>query len=153
MSSPCRPCRLKTMTDVDAAWLAGLVEGEGTLLVQDTHRGYNAVRIGIGMTDCDVLARCVALTGLGRVRPINVRHINLGTKPQWYWYVGAKADVRALALRLMPWFGERRTAQAQAILDETSGIVTSEEGVCLQGHQIVGLHCTVCNNEKRRITA
>lgn len=92
------------MTEAQTAWVAGIVEGEGSI----SWVGKQGVRVKVAMTDEDVVRRLLTYTGVGTVGgPYD------GTnKPRWSWYVGAKEDVWWLLMALLPWFGERRTARA-----------------------------------------
>jgi len=51
------------MTAPEAAWLAGILEGEGSFL------SGKSIAIQVTMTDLDVLERLQPITGLGRVLP------------------------------------------------------------------------------------
>jgi hypothetical protein len=65
----CGDCRygpdpqLHTMTDVEKAWLAGIIEGEGTF----GRVGRPGGQIRVVMTDQDVIHRLHAITGLGLI--------------------------------------------------------------------------------------
>lgn len=165
MASACKPPTIRDMQEADIAWLGGLLEGEGSFLTwkekrEGTRTRPNVVRIQMGSTDRDVLERAAAVTGLGRVRAVAPQHNKLGGKPFWVWSVQAKADVRKLTQRLLPWLGERRTVQARAILDATANLNIRPRGVCLNGHRIAGDNrvrtgpgtyaCRTCANERRR---
>lgn len=153
------------MSDTEAAWLAGLLEGEGSFLVWDRKTDgrtvrLDVVRVQMCSTDLDVLERVVEVTGLSRPRPIKAHPDKLGTKPIWQWSIQRKAEVRALTERLLPWLGTRRTEQAQAVLAATEGLVIREDGTCRNGHPITidnrvrtapGKYtCRICLNARRR---
>jgi hypothetical protein len=63
----CSPCRygpdplLRPLTDIDQAWLAGIVEGEGTFSRPNSRWGL----VRVVMTDKDVIDRLATMTGIG----------------------------------------------------------------------------------------
>lgn len=71
------------MKDVEAAWLAGLFEGEGCISLAGTR-----VQLSIAMTDRDVVERFVSMVGYGKVtcRPgkLNGEY----KKEMFYWQIG-----------------------------------------------------------------
>lgn len=164
-----RPPQIRDLTGEETAWLAGILEGEGSFLYFEyDHRGprcgTNLVRIQMSSTDRDILERVARLVGVGRVRSLPDRP-RFGRKPQWGWSIQAKADVRELTLRLLPWLGERRTEQANRILAATASLVISPLGTCRNGHVIdennrrrTGSRngrdqytCRKCFNERRNV--
>ena len=93
------------MTDVQAAWLAGIIDGEGCL---DAPRG-NA-RVRIKMTDHDVVLRAALLMDAK-----TYLEIQEGRKPALVAQVtGAKAQ--AVLEATLPYLGSRRSAKATEIL-------------------------------------
>lgn len=93
------------MNDVQAAWLAGIIDGEGCL---DAPRGNPRVRIK--MTDHDVVLRAALL--------MNARtylEIVEGRKPALVAQVtGVKAE--AVLEATLPYLGARRSAKATQLL-------------------------------------
>lgn len=127
------------MSAAETAWVAGLLEGEGSFLSWPSGRGgRRTVRISMGTTDLDVLERLRDTVGAGYVKAIKPQHNKLGTKPFWHWHLSARADVRELVLRVHPWLGARRREAAERILALTENLVVQPEGVCMKGHPIIG---------------
>lgn len=89
------------------AWLAGLIEGEGCILVGKRENGAKSFRIAVNMTDKDVLCRVAEISGIGSVRgpfqPVNAKH-----KPFYRWNINRGEYVMALLSALYPFMGERR---------------------------------------------
>lgn len=161
------------MTDTETAWLAGLLEGEGSFLSwkqKDARSGNrtDVVRIQMSTSDKDVLVRAAEIVGVGRVKPLPYHPDRLGKKPMWIWTVQAKADVRELALRLLPWLGSRRSQQVARIVELTDNIAIRPDGQCRNGHLIdennrrrTGIRadgstqytCLRCDRERRRSRA
>lgn len=93
------------MTDVQAAWLAGLIDGEGCL---DSPRGNPRVRIK--MTDHDVVLRAALLMDAR-----TYLELQEGRKPALVAQItGEKAMVVLEAI--LPYLGSRRSAKATDIL-------------------------------------
>ncbi len=97
----------------EAAWLAGILEGEGSFLV----KGHRAAAIQVViMTDRDIIDRLVVVTGVGRIHgyaPVKAHY-----KPAWDWHVRRRAHIIFIIDAVMPWLGKRRTIAAQRVLDE-----------------------------------
>lgn len=88
------------ISGLDAAWLAGILEGEGCF---DTHG--NSPRVRVKMTDKDVVERAAQMMG-GRVNE-NRWYRREGKKPQWEAAVtGAWAYNVMVVVR--PFMGARR---------------------------------------------
>jgi len=95
--------RPRSVTAIDVAWLAGLVEGEGNLGVNG-----RSLTIRIKMADHDVILRAAELLE-GKVYPVPVPE---GRRPQWLTQV--KGSIAAgWAMTLYPWLGMRRRQQVR----------------------------------------
>jgi hypothetical protein len=116
-SIKCAECRWggadpKDMTSEQVAWLAGILEGEGSFIV----KGHRAVTFQVVMTDRDIIDRLVQVTGVGRINGFAPAKSHY--KQAWVWLVRRRAHVIFVITAVMPWLGERRTAAAQRVLDE-----------------------------------
>lgn len=104
-------------SDAELAWLAGLLEGEGSFLVARCHVGgkvYPYPKIVVGMTDCDVVERAAQLLGGNSVYPLPKKP---NRKQAWRAQVtGWKAA--ELMRDLYPWMGQRRKLAISTILAE-----------------------------------
>jgi hypothetical protein len=157
-----RPVReeidIRQISDVDLAWLAGLLEGEGAFMVHhepttETRRARVVIRIAVHMTDRDVVERVREIVGLGTVlrKPPGKRH----HKETFRWAISAKAPTLKLMQILRPHMGERRTAQIDACLQA----VAADGGihVRLRNHGETlyrdGCRCEVCCNGKSAANA
>ena len=100
------------MTEIELAWLVGLLEGEGSFL-KAPPSSPNCPRISLEMTDRDIVERAATLMGGNAVERINLR--NVLWKPAYR--VSLKGS-RAVALMqiLYPKMGVRRRAQIDAAL-------------------------------------
>ena len=98
---------------MELAWLAGLIEGEGTLRLRASRHGHPYPAVQVGMTDEDVIRRALAVSGVGHVTgPYTWGR----RKPLWLWQVNRQADAAALIMTLYGFFGRRRQEQARAVL-------------------------------------
>lgn len=101
---------------VEAAWVAGIIEGEGCIQWDASSR---ACHITVSMTDYDVIERLFILTGIGHVNAKKQRANRLdGTpvKQQWRWRVSTREDFRALAEQIEPFLLSRRAAKLREVL-------------------------------------
>jgi hypothetical protein len=110
----CGACRWRTdvaireMSPEEVAWLAGILEGEGSFI----STGYCSIQVT--MTDRDISARIVEVTGVGRVherRPQKSNH-----RPSQLWTVAQHEQIRQLLGAVLPWLGERRSEAALCLL-------------------------------------
>jgi hypothetical protein len=99
------------VTELEIAWLAGLLEGEGSFMSPAPSEPRQP-RISIVMTDEDVIQRVAGLVG---VKYINIRQENIKWKPSYRVQLkGARAVQLMQAVR--PHMGARRGAKIDAIL-------------------------------------
>lgn len=100
------------MTEIELAWLAGLLEGEGWFGIDRTGKGRPAIKVN--MTDQDVIERVADLLG----------GIKVGIQPaQGNWktqYVVRLKGERAASLMrtLQPLMGARRAERIREVLAE-----------------------------------
>lgn len=103
-------------TDVDLAWLAGLIEGEGTLTTQ-VERGNVRWHLRVAMTDQDVIAHVHAIAGVGHMREQRApSHTARGAKPVWVWDVTRRDDLFEIVTALRPYMHTRRAARMDEFL-------------------------------------
>lgn len=108
------PGKIMCMNDCDAAWLAGLFEGEGTICIQQGR----LVRLVIGMCDRDVLERVDRLVpSTNGVKLKKQRNPPPQYKDQYLWNIGKAPEVEACLRLMLPWLGERRRARALEALE------------------------------------
>ena len=101
------------MNSVDAAWVAGIIEGEGTIHIVKTE---GKPRIAVGMTDEDVVRALHQKTGVGYVYGPYDKD-NWGNKEFYQWIVQKREDVRSIINEILPFLYSRRTLQALVCLD------------------------------------
>lgn len=104
------------LTDVETAWLAGLLEGEGCFYVNGERRPGRRPSIGVQvkMTDEDVVVKAHKLMGSPSVR----RHVDNRKEQNNDTYVtrvyGAKAE--AVMRAVLPHMGTRRSQKITELL-------------------------------------
>lgn len=100
------------MTSEEAAYVAGIMEGEGCF---DNNRGNpRYLRIRVVMTDLDVVERVHQILGCGFVTyqpPREAHH-----KAHATLAVYDREDVKRIFDEIRPWMGSRRTAKMDALL-------------------------------------
>lgn len=107
---------IHTMSREEVSWLAGLFEGEGYL----SRIKASGIRLGINMTDEDVIRRVGNLVG-GQVYPRKRPASRPNWKPLWAWQLTNWPDVLELCALLLPWMGARRRAKMEEVIAEAAG--------------------------------
>lgn len=101
----CKTCQrgetaLRDMSEAEIAWVAGIIEGEGTFAVRN-----NSAWIRVGMSDEDTIQKLQAITGVGRIHTYQRDEY----KTMYLWSVARKVERDALANLILPWMSTRRT--------------------------------------------
>ncbi|MCA1843275.1 MAG: hypothetical protein LC792_08815 [Actinobacteria bacterium] len=143
------------MDMVDIAWLAGLVEGEGTIVLPSAYP--NSVALTVFMTDQDVLLHALDVTEAGSVRgPYFDKRPGSKRKPIYKWSVTGRQEVARILLAIYPLMGERRK---QRIADATMRLANNRARMrwfCSKGHANWRIDakgnrtCRDCSREKLR---
>jgi len=91
------------MTTPEAAWLAGLFDGEGSLssAMAGRRRQYKSWLLSLPNTHLPTIERCVELTGVGRIQAKPIP--KLGKKPQWAWCVTRQREIASICQQLRPY--------------------------------------------------
>lgn len=104
------PPAIRAMSPVEVAWLAAIVEGEGTF----GRTGRPGGQVRVVMTDLDIIKRLQTVTGLGLVHSRGRRADH--HKETWEWAVTRRQNVCVLVERLAPLLLQRRRAGLEFIL-------------------------------------
>ena len=90
---------LDDMTDVQLAWLAGIIDGEGCIRVSFSKNCYSA---GVIITNTDKLMMdtIISLTGLGKV---HLQRRKDKSKDCLYWDIYSNKDILDLLTRMLPY--------------------------------------------------
>lgn len=113
------------MDRINVAWGAGIFEGEGYILNTKNSAGNPAVRVGLYMTDEDIVDRFAAIFPFGQrsTRPGRRSKITGVTgKESWGWQASNAEHVQAFLAMVWPWLGERRKAKAAQTISACASI-------------------------------
>ncbi len=89
----------------DAAWAAGLFEGEGTVFSSSL----DSPRIALAITDEDVIRKFAQIVG-GTVNGPHTSGTH-GNKPIYNWQCGKVYEVQRILREFWPYLGDRRRAR------------------------------------------
>lgn len=105
-------------TNEQIAWLAGLFEGEGCVIIRKNRYGVY-YELTVKMTDEDVIRRIHEWFG-GRLRgPYGSKVLRYNgdlRKPTWQWVISTKQEVLNISKALRPWMGTRRNERLDIII-------------------------------------
>lgn len=104
------------MTEVEIAWIAGIIEGEGSITIKNygSERPEDYPILRVAMTDEDIIRRIHRITNVGNVNYTADRGPN--RKPCWTWAVRARDDVKEMLQAIFPWMGIRRSGKIEEAL-------------------------------------
>lgn len=147
------------MNEVEIAWVAGLLEGEGSFSI--AKRGVTAagrpkpnrqVHVTCGMTDRDVVERLLRTVGVGSIFLDTRSRTNPKHKDLYTWRTAKRADVEALLRTIRPYMGLRRGAKIDEILAyfESHPPIYKRPVACgtRQGYR-KGCRCDPCRDANR----
>lgn len=105
--------KLKKMSDFDKGYMAGMIDGEGTIRLEKDKRGCLHPRVSVANTNQDTLRKLQEMTGIGG---FYIRE-NRGTnwKAVWMWNVNGIVDTKALLIQLKDCFIVKKR-QAELLL-------------------------------------
>jgi len=106
-------------TDINIAWLAGIIEGEGNFYLRELGN-YFSIKIKVRMTDLDVLEKCFKITKIGNINGPYKNKKNLTYKDIWGWEVTKKTDSLELIKVIYPHLLSRRKAKIDEYLKQIS---------------------------------
>ena len=122
-----RETKMLKITDGEAGYLAGIIDGEGSLYVRKEYEGSTHTVIRVRITDEKLSKWIHAKTGIGAVhsyQPNQRRKDGLAKKRVWEWAVLNRADVEAFLNKIEPWL---------IIKKESAYILKEVESLKLQG--------------------
>ena len=102
------------MTELEAAWLAGIVEGEGSMAIRVRGpRGRKEISLNICMTDRDIIERCARIMDAPM---ISLKMRGTQTKQPYRVSLTKWEGLETTLRAIRPWLGERRGAKADELL-------------------------------------
>jgi hypothetical protein len=124
----------------EVAWLAGLLEGEGSFHFASQPNGWNdKLTLQLVMTDRDVVLRAYEVFRMGNW---NGPYPLKSGKDAWHWSVSSKKELPQILMTIYPLMGKRRQRQIRQILAKWRDIPYSK---CRRGHNKFGrAECSTC---------
>lgn len=99
---------LRQPEPTELAWLAGLLEGEGSFVAAPRkNRSDHQLFVVMCSTDRDVIEKAHAVMNVGRI----TGPYNRGFKDTWWWRVSSHGAAMTVMAAVWPYMGERRQAQ------------------------------------------
>ena len=101
-----RQATIRQMTDVEAAWMGAMLEGEGSVMLLPHHSSRKPfVRAVITNTDPEIMSACLRLTNAGRVNRGQDNRSSLvrETKICFAWAIQAWNDVMSFLQQVRPY--------------------------------------------------
>jgi len=114
---PAKSSRSLDISQFELVWLAGLLEGEGYFGMIKNHTGgkvYRYARVGVTMTDRDVIER---VARLWQTKVFVVKPSGVSKKTAYRAHIFGQRAVQ-LMRRLFSHMGERRQRQMTAVFEE-----------------------------------
>jgi hypothetical protein len=112
-----RPPALPIIHPMDAMWLAGLLEGEGSFGMSTSKHGWHRPRIALQMTDHDTVNKAAKL--LGYVKANGPYHSPSSGNRKPVWAINATGAKGAEWMRILyPYLGRRRQAKVKEVLSQ-----------------------------------
>jgi hypothetical protein len=106
---PKAPTALK-MSATEVAWLAGLFDGEGSIVFPRNSNVLNSVRLTIANTNRELLETVQQRTGTGQLIVAMCskrKNWKPHYKPSWHWQCYGE-NTRSLLSQMLPWLIEKR---------------------------------------------
>lgn len=91
---------VRQMSDVERAYIGGLIDTDGWVSVRHRPRGqYADVRVGLGNTEVEIISALLRLTGAGKVS----YRIPANRKPYLRWELGRHKSIAYLVEQCAPY--------------------------------------------------
>jgi hypothetical protein len=106
---------MKNLTEIEKGWIAGIMEGEGSLKWNEKGSSQGQIRLQLQMTDKDVVEKLANLleTNITEHLPKNLNH-----KKTWRISIKNWDKVEEIAKTLLPYMGNRRTEEYSLVLEK-----------------------------------
>lgn len=99
-----KDCSVKTMSTEEASWLAGFMDGEGSvcLTMAGRNKAHKTWTLSIPNSEIKALEKCAKITGVGKVkqksRPKKEHH-----KQMFQWQVQAQRNIKSICEQILPY--------------------------------------------------
>jgi hypothetical protein len=135
----------------ELAWVAGILEGEGTFYID--YKGSNPqIKVNLAMMDEDVVQEVFDIVKIGRF-------YGPSKKGMWTWQINKQTEAAAFMMTIYPLMRDRRKEKIKACLKEWKSFPYMYQRPCPRGHRVEdgsfyvassgGRVCRVC--EKSRV--
>lgn len=121
--------KVKDIAAVDAAWLAGLIDGEGTVTLSRDRRTakFRTPTIDMTSTSPELLEEVVRLTGVGFITTKRTKAKEHHSQA-WHWCVRGGSQVIALLKIVLPFMREKNKRARAVLLVEHYEALTPRNG-------------------------
>ncbi len=102
------------MLETDAAYIAGLIDGDGHIGIENVGNNYKSPRITIANTNKDVLEWCLKTIGLGNISK-NKFENTLHKKQLYTWYLSSRKNIMELLNQIYPYLKIKRMKALEII--------------------------------------
>lgn len=110
------------LSDVQLAWLAGLIEADGHIGIHVRKNNTERYKIAVEMADEDVVTYCHKMTGVGTMLRYDRKPGKW--KPTFKWQVQSTKDVVKVLKAIKPFVvSARKKAELQRVLDGCNPIL------------------------------
>jgi hypothetical protein len=99
------------------AWVAGLFEGEGSIILSANGPNAYQRRLDITNTERDILQQVIGYSGLGRIVADRTEKRPAHHKQRLCWYVASWREIEEVGNRLYPFLGSRRRGRLGELFD------------------------------------
>jgi len=108
------PARVKVLTPEQAAYIAGLVDGEGTITLTSEHRGERRrLVVSIANTELELLSFVLETSGVGKIT--KKKTVRSEHTPSFAYRVSSRQAL-ALLTQIMPWLRSYKARRAELAL-------------------------------------
>ena len=109
-----KPDTTRTMTDVEAAWLAGFFDGEGCLHSYLGGRNHKCLcwRLSATNTVSSALEKCQRLTGVGSLYTKGAR-LSSNQRQIYQWQINAQREMVNILTQILPYLTVKREVARQ----------------------------------------
>lgn len=150
-TAPKFPSTQEEMRPEDVGWLAGIIDGEGTVVVEQRC-------VAVYNTELEIVARCELVAQAGRVRVS--RPANGSQKTLYIWTLKRWDDfVRVMSSVVLLMSSRKRTQVEKILANPPRGRSKNQRTHCRRGHEYTSentlwnqgfKYCRTCQVDSRR---
>jgi len=103
---------VRQLTEVEAAWLGALIEGEGHIAAHTDHRGYCQPRVVVEMVPVEPIATVLRLVGDGNISMAKQRE---PYQDSWRWELKKMRSLQEFLPQIMPYLASKREVAEEVL--------------------------------------